>query len=76
MEIGTQIRKERRRKEFTIDDLCYVLNWSPSKLSKIENGVQRIRDDELIEIAEALQAEKLGRFTIDLDYQSQHALIR
>jgi transcriptional regulator with XRE-family HTH domain len=68
MNIGVELRKERKRKDFTQEDLAFVLGWPPSKISKIENGEQEITALELYEIMQALEAQKIASFIIN-DYE-------
>jgi transcriptional regulator with XRE-family HTH domain len=75
MNIGVELRKERKKKDFTQEDLAFVLGWPPSKISKIENGEQVITALDLYEIMQALKAEKIASFTIYEQDQHQHALV-
>lgn len=75
--IGAEIRKRRRDKRMTIEELIDLLplGWFPSKLAKIERGEQEVTAVELYEIMQALQAKKLAYWIISDQDQHQHAVV-
>ncbi|WP_199439022.1 helix-turn-helix domain-containing protein [Umezawaea beigongshangensis] len=46
-ELGEELRRARKRAERTGVDVCEELEWSPAKLSKLEQGWRRTSDVEI-----------------------------
>jgi len=51
---GKRVRELRRAREMTLADLAKRARMHKSSMSRIENGKQGIRGDELIRLARAL----------------------
>ena len=61
-EIGSELRKARKAKKYTLGDLSQQLsvrgvNLSPTLLSRMENGERRIDDDTLEAVCGILEAD-------------------
>lgn len=65
--IGLEIRKIRKEKKLTIENVVDLLpcGWFPSKLAKIERGEQEATPDELHELMLALQVNRVTVFYIN-----------
>ena len=64
--IGSRVRKFRKRKRFTQENLAEYTNLSVQHIGNIETGRKRASIDTLIEIADALGA------TVDLLLLGNH----
>ncbi|WP_459195806.1 MrcB family domain-containing protein [Wukongibacter baidiensis] len=65
MDVGKRIKEIRYEKKLSLQKVSGDLNWSVSKLSKIERGEQGIYIDELEQLAQVLDIE-IGSI-IDID---------
>lgn len=55
MEIGAKIRQIRKDKKLSIYEFSDKLNWTTSKVSRIENSTQSLTVDELQQICDVLE---------------------
>jgi transcriptional regulator with XRE-family HTH domain len=66
MKAGQRIRRLRRRKGLTQENLADLIHTSQERISKIETGRLQIKADEYFEIMELLaNVEKVASFTIN-----------
>lgn len=66
IDVGGSIRKMRRDRGLTQQNLADLLGVDRTRISKIETNKLQIKTLEYMQIAYMLTAQKIGSFTVDL----------